>query len=85
MVENLLEDAFRQKEFLKYKVDNYYIKNAKQDELDQFCIQNKDELYENNNNDNKLTRGNLLPKLKEIKDYCFGREKYSIMSNSENN
>ena len=85
LVENLLEDAFRQKEFLKYKVDNYYIKNAKQDELDQFCIQNKDELYENNNNDNKLTRGNLLPKLKEIKDYCFGREKYSIMSNSENN
>ena len=84
LVENLLEDVFRHKEFVKHKVDNYYIRNAKMDELNMFSLQNKDELYENNNN-KELTKGNLLPKLIEIKDFCYGRKKYNPVADLENN
>ena len=36
MVKDLLDNTYRQKEFLKYKIDNYYKKNAKKDELKKF-------------------------------------------------
>ena len=86
LVESLLEDTYRQKEFLKYKVDNYYIKHAKQDELNLFSFQNrnKDDYFLNKNNGNKL-KGTLLPKLIKIKDYCYGRSKYNPIAEVEDN
>lgn len=85
LVESMLEDAYRDKEFLKYKIDNYFIKNAKKNELNLFNFQNKEDLYESKNNDKKLSKGNLLPKLLEIKDYCYGRKDYNAVAELENN
>ena len=88
LVENLLEDSFRQKEFLKYKVDNFYIKHAKQDELNKFSIQNRnrdDYFLNKNGQNNKHLKGTLLPKLIEIKDYCYGRPKHNPIAEMEDN
>ena len=85
LVENLLEDTYRKKEFLKYKADNYYVKNAKQDELNMFSLQNKDDFFDIKNDDKKKTIGTLLPKLIEIRKYCFGRENYNPIADLENN
>ena len=85
LVENLLEDVYRKKEFLKYKADNYYVKYAKEDELKMFSLQNKDEFFDLKNNDKEKSMGTLLPKIIEIRKYCFGREKYNPIADMENN
>lgn len=85
LVENLLEDTYKKKEFLKRKVDNYYIKHAKDNEIKMFYIQNKDEFCENKDNDKEQIRGTLLPKLIDLKDYCYGRPKYDPNGDLENN
>ena len=86
MVENLLEDVYRKKEFLKYKIDNYHFKHAKQDELKIFSLKNRDDFYMNKiNNDKKALHGTLLPKLIELKDYCYGRPKYNHIRELDNN
>ena len=85
LVENLLEDTYKKKEFLKRKVDNYYIKHAKDNEIKMFYIQNKDEFCENKDNDKEQIKGTLLPKLIDLKDYCYGRAKYDPNGDLENN
>jgi hypothetical protein len=86
MVENLLEDVYRKKEFLKYKIDNYHLRHAKQDELKIFSLKNRDDFYMNKiNNDKKVLHGTLLPKLMELKDYCYGRPKYNNIRELNNN
>lgn len=86
MVENLLEDVYRKKEFLKYKIDNYHFRHARQDELKIFSLKNRDDFYVNKiNNDKKVLHGTLLPKLIELKDYCYGRPKYNQMRELDNN
>ena len=85
LVENLLEDTYKKKEFLKRKVDNYYIKHAKDNEIKMFYIQNKDEFCENKDNDKEQIRGTLLPKLIDLKEYCYGRPKYDPNGDLENN
>jgi hypothetical protein len=86
MVENLLEDVYRKKEFLKYKIDNYHFRHAKQDELKIFSLKNRDDFYMNKiNNDKKVLHGTLLPKLMELKDYCYGRPKYNNIRELGNN
>ena len=86
MVENLLEDVYRKKEFLKYKIDNYHLRHAKQDELKIFSLKNRDDFYMNKiNNDKKVFHGTLLPKLIELKDYCYGRPKYNHIRDLDNN
>ena len=86
MVENLLEDVYRKKEFLKYKIDNYHFRHAKQDELKIFSLKNRDDFYMNKiNNDKKVLHGTLLPKLIELKDYCYGRPKYNQIRELDNN
>ena len=86
MVENLLEDVYRKKEFLKYKIDNYHFRHAKQDELKIFSLKNRDDFYMNKiNNDKKVFHGTLLPKLIELKDYCYGRPKYNHIRDLDNN
>ena len=84
LVENLLENTYRQKEFLKYKIDNYYTRHAKQDELKIFSLQNKDDYFVTKNNDKEELKGNLLPKLIELKDYCYGRAKYNPLDKIDN-
>jgi hypothetical protein len=84
-VENLLENTFRQKEYLKYKIDNYYMKNAKINEFNNFCLKNKDDYYMSKNNYKDVLKGDLLPKLIELKDYCYGRPKYNPLNNSKDN
>ena len=78
LVENLLEDDYRKKEFLKYKIDNYYLKHARQNELKKFTLKNRDDFYLNKNNNGKEElSGTLLPKIMLLKDYCYGRPKYN--------
>ena len=79
LVKDLLENTFRKKEFLKYKIDNYYKKNAKKDELKKFCFKNKDDFFINKNDKDEL-KGNLLPKLFDLKEFCYGRSKYNPIS-----
>ena len=76
MVKDLLDNTFNKKEFLKYKIDNYYTRYAKQDELKIFNFKNKDDFYINKNNDKEELKGTLLPKIFELKEYCYGRTKY---------
>ena len=83
LVKDLLENTFRQKEFLKYKIDNYYERNAKKDELKIFSFKNKDDFFINKNEKDHL-KGNLLPKLFDLKDYCYGREKYNPIAGIQN-
>ena len=79
LVKDLLENTFRKKEFLKYKIDNYYKKNAKKDELKKFGYKNKDDFFINKNDKDEL-KGNLLPKLFDLKEFCYGRSKYNPIS-----
>ena len=84
LVKELLENTYRQKEFLKYKIDKYYIKNAKQDELKIFNFKNKDDFYANKNNDKEELKGSILPKIFKLKDFCYGRSKYNPMADMRN-
>ena len=84
-VKELLDNTYRQKEFLKYKIDKYYIKNAKQDELKIFSLKNKDDIYVSKNNDKDDLKGTLLPKLFELKEFCYGRPKYNPLADMNNN
>ena len=84
-VKELLDNTFRQNEFLKYKIDKYYIKHAKQDELKIFNLKNKDDFYISKNNDkNNELKGTLLPKLYELKEFCYGRTKYNPIADMNN-
>ena len=83
-VKELLDNTFRQKEFLKYKIDKYYIKNAKQDELKIFNLKNKDDVYISKNNDKDDLKGTILPKLFELKEFCYGRAKYNPIADMNN-
>ncbi len=84
MVENLLENTFRQKEFLKFKIDNYFMKNARLDELNNFNLKKKDEYYISKNNYKENLKGELLPKLIELKEYCYGMPKYNPSHDKDN-
>ena len=83
-VKELLDNTYRQKEFLKYKIDKYYIKHAKQDELKIFNLKNKDDFYVSKNNDKDDLKGSLLPKLYELKEFCYGRSKYNPIADMNN-
>ena len=84
-VRNLLENTFRQKEFLKYQIDKYYTKNAKKNELKFFNSKNKEDFYLNKNNDKDNLKGTILPKLFELKNFCYGRPNYNPMAGLGNN
>ena len=83
-VKDLLENTFRQKEFLKYKIDKYYIKNAKQNQLKIFHFKKKDDFYLNKNNNKEELKGSLLPKLFKMKEFCCGRTKYNPIADLQN-
>ena len=83
-VKELLDNTYRQKEFLKYKIDKYYIKNAKQNELKIFSLKNKNDIYVSKNNDKDDLKGTLLPKLFELKEFCYGRSKYNPLYDINN-
>ena len=83
-VKDLLENTYRQKEFLKYKIDKYYIKNAKQNQLKIFHFKKKDDFYLNKNNNKEELKGSLLPKLFKMKEFCYGRTKYNPIADLQN-
>ena len=68
-VKDLLEDSYRKKEFLKYKVDTLRMKQEKLNQIKNFNFNKKDNL--NKNADDEELKGNLLPKIVQLKDQCY--------------
>jgi len=76
-VKQLLDDVYRKKEFLKYKIDIYKTKQDKFNEVKNVNFKKKGE-YESHNYENEDVKGNLLPKLIEMRDQCHGGVDYDL-------
>ena len=72
-VKELLDDVYRRKEFLKYKIDSYKEKQDKFNEIKRNYNLKKKELFEEKNFSNEDLKGTLLPKLIELRDQCRDR------------
>ena len=76
-VKDLLEDSYRKKEFLKYKVDTLRMKQEKLNQIKNFNFNKKDNLSKNA--DDEELKGNLLPKIVQLKDQCYQDIGYNIV------
>ena len=72
-VKELLDDVYRRKEFLKYKIDSYKEKQDKFNEIKRNYNLKKKESFEEKNFSNEDLKGTLLPKLIELRDQCRDR------------
>lgn len=76
-VKHLLDDVYRKKEFLKYKIDIYKMKQDKFNEVKNVTKKKKGE-YVSHNYENEDVKGTLLPKLIEMRDQCHGGVDYDF-------
>ena len=76
-VKNMLDDTYRKKEYLKYKIDIYRMKQEKFNEIKNYDFKKKDS-FENNNYNNEELKGSLLPKLIELREQCHVGEYYNF-------
>ena len=79
-VKDLLDDSIRRKEFLKYKIDTLRMKQEKFNEIKNYNFNKKDN-YGNKDYSNEDLKGNLLPKLKEVREQCYQNMDYNINPN----
>ena len=70
-VNDLLDDVIRKKEFLKYQINMFKIRQDKFNEVKSKNFKKKDD-FESKNYSSEDLKGNFLPKLLEIRDQCYG-------------
>ena len=76
-VRELLDDTYRKKEILKFKIDVYKMKQDKFNEIKNFDFKKKD-IFEDKNYENDELKGNLLPKIMKLRDQCYGGVDYDF-------
>ena len=76
-VKDLLDDVYRKKEFLKYKIDNYNAKHENIDKFNEYNNKNKN-IIEQKDFNGGILKGNLLPKLIEAREQCFSGTIYDF-------
>lgn len=76
-ITGLLDDTNRKKEFLKYKIDSYKMKQRKFDEVKNYNSKSKESI-EDKNYKNEDLKGTLLPKLLELRNQCYGGAEYDF-------
>ena len=70
-VNDLLDNVIRKKEFLKYQINTYKMKQDKFNEVKNENYKKKDD-YENRNYSSENLKGTFLPKILEIRSQCYG-------------
>ena len=76
-VKELLDDVYRKKEYLKYKIDIYKEKQDKFNEIKNYDFKKKEPFEDKNYNHEEL-KGSLLPKLLELREQCHGGNDYDL-------
>jgi len=70
-VNDLLDDVIRKKEFLKYQINEYKLKQDKFDEVKDENLKRNDD-FEIRDYSTEDLKGTFLPKILEIRDQCYG-------------
>ena len=70
-VNDLLDNVIRKKEFLKYLINTYKMKQDKFNEVKDENIKKKDDFEDRDYNTENL-KGTFLPKILEMRDQCYG-------------
>ena len=75
-VNDLLDNVIRKKEFLKYQINIYKMRQDKFKEVKNENVKKKID-FENRNYSSRNLKGTFLPKILEMRDQCYGM-KYEI-------